>query len=79
VGAQQEKAKRRGGWAEWCKLVIPALGRMRQEDCHEFKASLGYKLRSCLERKGGREEEQEIETSSRAFCRCLPSENKQNT
>jgi hypothetical protein len=27
--------------------TIPALGRLRQEDC-EFQASLGYMVRSCL-------------------------------
>ena len=30
--------------AQW--PVIPALGRLRQEDCPEFKASLSYKKNS---------------------------------
>jgi hypothetical protein len=30
-------------------LVIPALWRLRQEDC-EFKANLGYKESSCLKK-----------------------------
>jgi hypothetical protein len=28
-------------------LVIPVLRKLRQKDCHEFKASLGYLTRSC--------------------------------
>jgi hypothetical protein len=31
-------------------LIIPALGRQRQED-HEFKVSLGYTARLCLKKK----------------------------
>jgi hypothetical protein len=34
-------------WAWWFTLVIPALGRWIQE-AHEFKASLGYRVRPCL-------------------------------
>lgn len=30
------------GQAWWCELVIPALWRLRQEDCHMFEASLDY-------------------------------------
>jgi hypothetical protein len=32
--------KAKCNWVWWCMLVIPALGRLRQEDL-EFKASLG--------------------------------------
>jgi hypothetical protein len=34
----------------WCTPVIPALGKLRQEDC-EFQASLDYTVRSCLKKK----------------------------
>jgi hypothetical protein len=34
----------------WCTTVIPALGRLRQED-PKFKAHLGYLGRPCLEKK----------------------------
>lgn len=27
----------------WLIATIPALWRLRQEDCHKFKATLGYK------------------------------------
>ena len=30
----------------WIASVIPALGGLRQEDCHEFKVNLNYILRS---------------------------------
>jgi hypothetical protein len=32
---------------QWFMPVIPALGRMRQED-HKFKVNLGYLVRPCL-------------------------------
>jgi hypothetical protein len=28
--------------------VIPGVGRLRQEDCWEFEANLGYSVSSCL-------------------------------
>lgn len=30
---------------------IPAFGRLRQEDCCEFKASLGNRMRSCFSKQ----------------------------
>jgi hypothetical protein len=36
-----------------CTSVIPALGRLKQED-HEFKVKLGYILRPCPKKKGNR-------------------------
>jgi hypothetical protein len=36
-----------GNWVWWLTFVIPALGRLRQEE-HKFKARLGYIVRSCL-------------------------------
>jgi hypothetical protein len=32
--------------AWWCMPIIPALGRLRQEDHDEFEASQGYTMRS---------------------------------
>lgn len=32
----------------WLVLVIPAFGRLNQEDCHTCKVSLGYLVRHCL-------------------------------
>jgi hypothetical protein len=37
----------------WYRPVIPALGRKRQED-HEFQASLGYTVRSCVKNSKSR-------------------------
>lgn len=34
--------------------VILALGKLKQEDCHTFEASLGYRVRPSLERKAKR-------------------------
>lgn len=36
-----------GGGCMWLPLVIPVLtlGRLKQEDCSEFKTSLGYRVR----------------------------------
>jgi hypothetical protein len=36
--------------------VIPALGRLRQED-HEFKASLVYKPRPCLKKQTNKQKQ----------------------
>lgn len=35
--------------------VIPAHGKLRQEDCHKFEASVGYTGRSYLKKKTARE------------------------
>lgn len=32
--------------AWWLVLVIPAIGRLRHEDCSKFETSLGYKVSS---------------------------------
>ena len=34
----------------WTKIIAHALSRLRQRDCHEFKASLDYKVRSCFKK-----------------------------
>jgi hypothetical protein len=39
-------------WVWWCIFVILALGRLRQEDV-EFKANLGYIVRTCFKKKIG--------------------------
>jgi hypothetical protein len=36
-------------WVGWCTPVVPALGRLKQEN-HEFLTSLGYIGRSCLKK-----------------------------
>jgi hypothetical protein len=41
---------KKNSWARWCTPIIPALGRLRQED-HEFKASLGYTQKPCLKKR----------------------------
>jgi hypothetical protein len=38
------------GWIWWHMLVIPSLRILKQEDC-EFKNSLVYIARPCLERR----------------------------
>lgn len=40
-------------WVWWRTPEIPTLGRPRQEEHHEFKASLDYIARPCLKKKGG--------------------------
>jgi hypothetical protein len=34
----------------WCTSIIPALERLRQENC-EFKACLAFLVRACLKKK----------------------------
>jgi hypothetical protein len=47
-GLQDEKI---GGQAWWCSAIIPAFGRLRQEN-HEFKGSLNYIVRPCPQNQG---------------------------
>ena len=35
-------------WAWWLIAIISALRSLRQEACHKFEASLGYRVRFCL-------------------------------
>lgn len=46
----EEKAavRRDSSWVLWHKPVDPALRRQRQEDCHEFEASLDNRMTLCL-------------------------------
>ena len=48
VGPQRDEEGRLGPDKSRCMAVIPALQRLRQEDCHECEASLGYKVRPCF-------------------------------
>lgn len=46
-------------WIWWHAHIISALGRLRQEDCYEFRASLNYTTtRPCVERKREREKKE---------------------
>lgn len=40
-----------GSWTWWISSIIPALGRLKQEDHCKFKLSLGYTVRLCIKRK----------------------------
>lgn len=33
---------------QWLITVIPVFGRLKQKDCFEFEASLGYRVKYCL-------------------------------
>lgn len=46
-------------WLWWLTLVIQHIGKLRQEVCYLFKASLGYTARLYL-KKGRRKEEREV-------------------
>jgi hypothetical protein len=41
-------------WAWWYKPIIPALKRLRQQDCG-FQVSLGYIVRPCLKKERKKE------------------------
>ena len=43
------KNKTKDNWAWWCTPLIPALRRQRQAELYEFKASLAYTEKPCLE------------------------------
>jgi hypothetical protein len=49
-------------WEWWYMSIIPALGRLRQED-HELEASLGYIVRPCLKKRKRKKSEQIIHNS----------------
>lgn len=43
--SEQEPGERLREPAWWLMAVIQAVGRLEQEDWHEFKSSLGYRMR----------------------------------
>lgn len=45
-------AEESGKQAERPTPVIPTLGRLREEDCHEFEAILSHRVRHCLQTTG---------------------------
>jgi hypothetical protein len=45
-------------WTCWLMPVIPALGKLRQEDC-KFEVSLVYIMRSCLKQTKTKKERKE--------------------
>lgn len=54
--------------------VTPALGRLRQGDCHELQSSLNYIARFCLKvregRGGGEREEESMEGKEKPRTNC---------
>lgn len=43
--------------AWWLMPIIPALKRLRQEDCHKFKVKLGYIVRPSFKNNNKNHEE----------------------
>jgi hypothetical protein len=41
-------------WMWWLLSVIPVLGGLRQEHCHDCEARLGYRVRSFLKNPTGK-------------------------